>query len=330
MTKRLFIRAITTVFPLVIFSLCAWYLYKQFKWHEIASLLRQANINWLVLGGGGACVSVTLLRACRWLLMVRSVHSKISFLDVYLITGIVVNLSVVTPSQLGEAFKIELLKQRVGVDRVASIGAFFVERIIDIVIVAGFGIFGLWHQDAALLGFDTRQAASILLGIMAFGIISVCLLLWLPFGGRRGSIVRRLVATCQNLSIWLGITPISIATWLCAALGWKLSLLSIGVDLSMTQVLWLMSGSALSQIFSLIPGGIGIGEIVIAKLMGPMGYDAVQSESSAIILRCITGMMILYGMMHSVIWMKLHGRILHRERMDNSHAHKYNSTSTNS
>lgn len=308
MIKRLLIRVITVLIPLVIFSVCAWYLYSQFKWQEIIILLRQANINWLVLGGGGACVSVTLLRACRWLLMVRSIHAKISFLDIYIITGIAVNLSVITPSQLGETFKVELLKRRAGVDRVVGAGSFVVERVIDIVIVAGIGVIGLWHQETAFLGVDARQAANVLAGVMAVGIACVCLLLWLPVGGKVGSIARRLVATSQGLNVWLSITPISIATWLCAALGWKLSLLSIDVDLSMPQTLWLMSASALAQVFSLIPGGLGIGEIVIAKLMEPMGYDAVQSESSAVILRCITGMMIVYGMAHSIVWMTLHGR----------------------
>jgi uncharacterized membrane protein YbhN (UPF0104 family) len=301
------LRVLAKLVPMLLLGGCGWYLYRYFQWPAIIALLGKTEVIWLLMGTLGGCTAVTVLRAWRWWLMIRTVNPQVGFGDVYLITGIVVNLAVVTPGQLGETLKIELLKRRITLDRTTGIGSFFIERVIDMVMVASFGMIGWLGQDLSRLGFASRPVGYMLGGIIGVGIVALVLLLRWPGQSKLGVFVRRLLEAGNQPMLWLKIIPISWLTWSCIALGWKLSLLSVAIDLSVPQTLWLMSVTALAQVFSLIPGGLGVSEVVVAKLLQVMGYDAAQAEAGALILRCFSVVMISFGLVHGLVWQRLYG-----------------------
>ncbi len=302
-------RILYKLVPILLLGICAWYLYSHFQWPKILALLGETDFVWLALCSIGACISVTVLRAWRWWLMIRTVNLEVGFLDVYLITGIVLNLAIVTPGQVGEALKIELLKHRITLDRTTGIGSFVIERAIDMAIVASFGIIGWFYQDLSVAGFDSRQVGYILVGIIGVCLMAFMILLKSSVHCGLGAFVGRLFAAGNQPALWLKITLISWVTWSCTALGWKLSLLSLDIDLSIPQTLWLLSIAALAQVFSFIPGGLGVSEVAIAKLLQAMGYDTVQAEAGALILRCFSVVMIGLGLLHGLFWQWLYGQM---------------------
>lgn len=295
-------RLVPISIALVIAAWCAWYLYTQFQWPEVFAILRHAKPAWLLLGGGVMSIVYIFLRTWRWLVMVRVVNPKARFWDLYWITAVVVNLAIITPGQLGETLKVEMLKRQGILDRTPGLGSFLMERIIDLVIVAGLAVIGLLAGTDLFLERERQKLLWILVAMATTGLGGLWLLLRIQFRGNLGRLLRRLRQTSGGSRMWLRVTLLSLISWMVVALGWQFSLRSVDICLSIPQSLWLMSLTTIAQVLSFIPGGLGIAEVVTVKILEPMGYGAALAQAGAVILRCYGLVIIASGLLHLLVW----------------------------
>src|SRR5678815_3371544 len=122
---------------------CLLYLITRLEWSEALKVLRGVDL--VGLASAIVCVHIAYIciRTLRWQLIVRDLNRGAPFVSLYWITAIVVSLGTLTPGQVGETAKVEMLKRSGFGSRLPGLGAFAVERVLDILVLAGFGLVGL-------------------------------------------------------------------------------------------------------------------------------------------------------------------------------------------
>jgi len=99
--RRPAIRITAIALSTLIFAASVWYIARTFQWVQIGRLLTKVDLVALVCGGGGSLILYWFLRAVRWQFLLRKMGVRISFLDVYLCTGVTVSFAIFTPFQSG-------------------------------------------------------------------------------------------------------------------------------------------------------------------------------------------------------------------------------------
>ncbi len=280
-----------------------WYLVQYFEWHEAFASINQ--INFIKLVGLIFVIHVTYLcvRTWRWLIVVRVSNPDIRFHDLYWISAVFVSLSIVTPGQLGEALKIELLKQRGLLERLPSLGGFALERILDLVVVAGMGVIGL-VSGSDLLG----NSPEFKYGVLTLFLLSVLILciLWLIKPERLPTLwLKRIRAGSGSPIVWVKMGLLTVLCWILIALGWQVSLNAVGISLPVTEIIWLISLVTVGTMLSLIPGGVGIAEVMTIHTLNSMGVDPIMAQTGAIILRIYAIMTIFIGLSHLLVLFRI-------------------------
>ena len=130
------------------------------------------NVHLVVLTGAILCVHFVYIcvRTLRWQLVILDKNPGATFGTLYWITAIVVSLAILTPSQIGETVKVEMLKRRGFGSRLPGLGSFALERVLDILTLAGFGLVGLAFGSGLSGRFPELPAiAATLLGARSRG-----------------------------------------------------------------------------------------------------------------------------------------------------------------
>ena len=254
-TSRLFAYVLASVLAVW----CAWYLYAHFDWSAVFELLGRAKLGWLFAAGGASTLGYFLVRALRWRAILPRVASSTLLGQLYLITAITVGLSIVTPGHLGEAIKIELLKRNDGPGRLLGTGAFLTERLIDAGIIATVAVVGLsvYMPYADLAG--VHAVAWMIVGLVAAGTVIALSVKW---RGKLRELATPVLVFSRDRTAFGRVLILSLASWALVALGWLFALRSVDVNLGFLQVLWLAAVVVIVQIASLIPGGIGISDLL--------------------------------------------------------------------
>lgn len=284
----------------VIAGACVAYLVTRFEWSAAFRLVRAADI--VTLAGAALCVHFAYIcvRTLRWQVVMRDLHPDVSFGSLYWITAVVVSLAILTPGQIGETVKVELLKRRGFGGRLAGLGSFALERVLDILTVAAFGLIGLAFGS----GLSERYPALAWLAVLLLcaGLAALYVL------GRRASpgteagwfaLLRSGTGTGLIKAKMLALT---VASWGLIGLGWQISLHMVGFDASFPAVCWLVSLVTFGTLISLIPGGVGIAEVLTIEAMITMGATPATAQAGAIILRVYALIGIVFGLCHLLIW----------------------------
>jgi len=95
---------------------------------------------------------------------------------------------------------------------------------------------------------------------------------------------------------------LTVASWGLIGLGWQISLHMVGFDASFPAVCWLVSLVTFGTLISLIPGGVGIAEVLTIEAMITMGATPATAQAGAIILRVYALIGIVFGLCHLLIW----------------------------
>lgn len=213
------------------------------------------------------------------------------FTDLYCPLSVFLSFSLITPAQLGEVLKIDLLKKGSGVSYSTGIKLFLLERFLDLLVVSILASAGL------LMIFDDYVSYLIpALGMLTTLVIMIFLAM--RFIPKLKSILRR---SLQDLFIGrsLGrVIILTVLTWLVVALCWMFAIRSIGSELDFLNTLSLMAVTTLTVIASMIPTGLGIAELVEAKLLLKMGLGSIEAEAIAVVLRIASLWWLIIGAMH--------------------------------
>jgi glycosyltransferase 2 family protein len=279
-------------FGLIICCICIYYIYKSFQWQEIWTLLKQANP---ILFFFGSTVSLTLYwltRCLRWYVLLKEENKTVPFRRLYLYTVITLSFSTITPFRTGEALKVELLRKH-NAARPSGYTNFAIERLLDLIAVVGFALFGLSGELYNRLAAYIYLVGLVLVLFCLLSLLAVFLLPINVFDKIRGIIKERI-----KFDVLAKVIFLTFISWVLTAWGWHLSLQSIGIYLDFHQIALLLSLTTLAGILSFVPGSVGVSEISISQILIQIGYQTNLAQSGALIIRGYALMIILLGLAH--------------------------------
>jgi uncharacterized membrane protein YbhN (UPF0104 family) len=298
MRSRKAIKLVTSAIAILVFAASVYYISSRFQWREIFTALFKADFLKLIFLISLSHFAYIVVRAWRWRSAVRHVIPQVSFWDYYWITAVVVSLSILTPGRFGEALKIEVMKRRGLLGRLPGIGAFALERVMDLVMISSMGAIGLvfGHLVTPYPGWKAGAAVLVALGLLALGV----LLCFNPRG--QTSVWLAQLRRSGSLKTWALMTLLTIVSWLLVAVNWQISLSAVQIHLALSQVLLLISLVTLGAVLSFIPGGWGVSELVTTALLTNMGVVAVTAQAGALVLDAYGFIIIFFGLVHLGLW----------------------------
>jgi len=273
---------------------------RTFYWQEIKEVLWAVNLPWMFIGGGLSIMIFWLLRTVRWCILLRHMNSSVPFVDLYFCTSVSLSLSIFTPLQSGEMFKIELLKKNDMISRLPGYASFLIERIVDLGVVLIMASLSLLFIINIL---PNRSYIYFIVGIPFIGfILGIIFFRKLRLKGRLQELLNNLWQGVGDLRTLFLVLSVSFLSWASVAASWLIILYSGSIKISFVKSLALMSIVTLISILSLVPGGFGISEVSIAQILKEFGITAVNAQAGAIILRLYSLVAISFGLAHFGIW----------------------------
>jgi uncharacterized membrane protein YbhN (UPF0104 family) len=125
------------------------------------------------------------------------------------------------------------------------------------------------------------------------------LLLWrLRLGGRWGSWLSQFRGAVPNPLVLTKVVALTALSWFTVAVGWWLTLRSVGISLTPAQTLAFLSITTVGVLLSFVPAGLGVAEIIGAALLERMGVPAVLAQVGVIAIRGFGLIAILLGAIH--------------------------------
>ena len=278
-------------------TLCALsigYLNLAYEWKEVFVALAEISYPILIVKICGIHCCYLFLRTWRLFFLVRRINYKISFSELYIITAIVVGLAMLTPGQMGELLKIELLKRRALLDRLPGLGSFAVERFTDLLAITVFGCLGFLGLDG-----DHRDFIVPLGG--GLGLIILSALLIIPFFFREKALPAwclHIRSGCGTLWIWLRVFALTMFSWGCVYWTWILILNTVQVHIHFWDIAWLLFVVTIGTILSFMPGGFGMADVITVELLIGLGAESMAAQTGAVLLRLYGLMIAGFGLIH--------------------------------
>ena len=291
-------------FAVALLSGSLWYLATQYEWRASVASLQKIDFARLGILIFFAQVAYLAVRTWRWLIVVRVSNPDIRFRDLYWISAVLLSLSIITPGQLGEALKIELLKRQGLLDRLPGLGSFALERLLDLVVIAGMGVVGLALDDRFSHRFPWFYNAAIVLcaaGGLVFWLLWVAGPHRLPTG-----YLRRLRHASGTPAVWGKMALLTVAGWGVVAVAWQATLGAADIRLSVPETLWLISLVTVGTILSFIPGGAGVADLLTVEALMGINIDQVAAQTGALALRAYSIMILFIGLGHIFVWFLLY------------------------
>ena len=253
-----------------------------FDWGEVVRLIGGANPGFLLLSFL-AYYATFPLRGLRWAYVLKQTGTGVRLRDSTEILFLSWFVNCLVPAKLGDLYRAYLLRANYGASLSRTVGTVFVERIADIIVIAGLAL------TAGFWSFRGRSRPEIDL-IFIFGFVVaiglIVMLVVLRFAGAR-------------LDRWL---PARVGEYWArfhegstGALGMR----SIPVIVGITVVIWLLEGARLYFVIralALPEVGLGISASVFVALaaalltaipLTPAGFGFVEAG--------IIGVLALYG-----------------------------------
>jgi uncharacterized membrane protein YbhN (UPF0104 family) len=278
---------------------CIAYLVLRFEWTAAFRLVRRADLATLAITALCLHFAYICVRTLRWQVVMRDRHPDVTFGGLYWITAVVVSLAILTHGQIGETVKVELSKRRGLPGRLAGLGSFALERVLDLMTVAAFGLIGLAFGS----GLSDRYPALPWLAavLLAIGLAALSLLRRSRRAAETGWIALFRSGT-GTAAIKMKMLALTVASWGIVALGWQISLHRVGFDASLPAVCWLVSLVTFGTLISLIPGGVGVAEVLTIQALITMGAAPATAQAGALILRVYALIGIAFGFCHLMVW----------------------------
>jgi uncharacterized protein (TIRG00374 family) len=240
--------------------------------------LRDANLRLVALAIGAFGV-VYLLQAVRWRRIAATPAVSVPRFYEMTVSGIAVNN--VLPGRIGDFLRARWLGREARLPYGTAFGTVVLDRAFDVVVLVGLLIVGIGAVASSAWLWQLAAAGSVLV----LGIAGVLLLSRVYIGKRerdrreRG-LVRRLVRdTVERLAeplgrrhivTWLGLSILAWSMWAVAA---YLVARSLGIELSMTQALFVTAVINLGSAVPSSPGFVGTYEWLGVAALGLLDVD---------------------------------------------------------
>lgn len=290
-------KTILIVFVVCVAVVCVAKVLLEYQWRAIGAALQNSDISLFALGSIASIIFYWLFRALRWQVLLRGDNVSLPFWQVYLITGVSVGSSTITPFQSGEALKVEYLR-KFGGTRLSGYAIFFLERMLDLLTVVGLGIVGV------ALGFDfgVSHIYFYAVGFVLMAVLAAALGVVFLFPSVRLSPVKVLLIE-KWVQKWtlLAAFFLTILSWLAVILGWKIAMSSVSINIDFLQASSVVALTTLLAIISFVPGAVGVSEISISTILIKMGVAVPLAQTGAIAVRAYGLVIIALTVLHWIV-----------------------------
>ena len=272
--------------------------------------VRQAmtGLRWpLVLAAGATYWAGMALRVLRWHGLLKALRPvSRPLVGELLLCGYAMNN--LLPARLGELFRADLAKRRLGLSRTTVLCSIVVERVLDltaILLCLALGLLTFIPPAGASATLDFGRMlvqAALLVGVILAGVV------WLMRGAlssaRLPSMAQRLLADLRTGLKALGprnalpLTVLTAAIWTAEASALALMFAALGEPLSAPAALIAISTASLSTLVPTAPAYIGSFQLVFATVMPTLGVPApVGIAASGLVQLCLLGSATLVGLL---------------------------------
>jgi len=235
-----------------------------------------------------------LLRFMRWSYFLKLREASLSLKDSASIffSGLAM---AITPGKIGETIKAYLVKQLTGVPMSKTLPVVVVERLTDLIAVTLLAAIGAIYFQYGIMAMTL-----ILLVIFAFVLVVQWrnLSLWiidkmtaLPLVRRyRESIEHFYKGSCDLLRIHrlTFAIAISMVAWGSECLGLYIVYYGLGYPQSFLLSSFVFSFSSIAGAISMLPGGLGVTEASMTKIMAAAGIERSVAVSAILLIRFCT------------------------------------------
>jgi uncharacterized membrane protein YbhN (UPF0104 family) len=284
-------RSAKIILPFVFGGVCLYYILTAFEWTAIWNTLQTVKFGLFLTSSIFATLVFWLLRALRWKILLKDETLEISFLRLYLYTAITVGFANFTPFQSGEAFKIEIFKNYGG-DRFSGYNYFFLEKILDLAVVAALSFAGIFVLFEFGAGNRLPLAIAGLIAAMLMITPVIVLILKKRAESRGGNALK-----LKNLGAAFFLT---LGAWAAMIFGWSLIFRSAAIELTFLQTSAVISLTTVIGILSFIPGAVGVSEISIAALLSQLGYEKIAAQTGAVMIAVYSLMILILTVAHLI------------------------------
>jgi uncharacterized membrane protein YbhN (UPF0104 family) len=299
-------KTLLIVFVVTIAVVCLAKVLLEYQWGAIWQALQKSDFSLFLAGSIFSIIFYWLCRALRWQILLRGDGIVLPFWQIYLVTGVSVGSSTVTPFQSGEALKVEYLRKH-GAGRLSGYTIFFLERLLDLLTVVGLGVLGV------SLGFDFGIPHSYfyIFALVFVAIAAAMIAGVFHFPSERLNPVRVLLREKREQKWTLGAAAVlTVLSWLMVIIGWKIALSSVSIDINFLQASSVVSLTTLLVIMSFVPGAVGVSELGISTILTKMGIENSLAQTGAIAVRGYALMILGLTVLHWIILKILSKRVL--------------------
>jgi len=225
-----------------------------------------------------------LVRAIRWDILLKSIGISVPFKKLYLMNSVALGIGVYTPASLGEAVKLQLLKDSDGVKRRTTLQLFMLEKFLDFLTVILFALFA---------SFALSYISLKIFGIVgALSIVSFVLF--------KSMLMNKLQVLSKINYASLGFAFIlTVISWLVIIYNWVLLSNIIQLNSGFVEMMLVNSLSTLVILISLVPGGLGFLELSNSYLISNvLVVDLSAGSLFALFARLYTIYALVIGLLH--------------------------------
>lgn len=252
------------------------------------------------------CFAIAIiLRGWRWQIIVREVVA-ISPRDATAAFIVGQAFNVILPARVGELIRVDYLRRRNGLARVAGLGSIVLEKLQDGFIVVVMLAVGLTAQVLRGGSYPPALLTVAVAAILVFGGVSAILLVlslrrtevwflrWPVFASRLATL-RSLLTVVQSHHFFKSCF-LAIILWCWDLASLSALLRSLGVSMDATGLMLLTGTYALSSLIPAGPANIGTYQLAFALVLPLEGWTAEQGIVAATLVQvCFLGPMAVAG-----------------------------------
>lgn len=289
--------------PLVIIIVAVGLNWQQMK--DVPGEIGQANL-WFILLAFVIYYAGFPMRGWRWTRLLKGAGYKIKVTDGTEILFLSWLVNCIVPAKLGDLYRAYLLKLNSPVSATRTLGTVFMERILDLIVIAALGLLaGYWRWRGSLETLPRTVQLIFAMGVVVIVLLIVALVAMRNFGRRLMAVLpvpARVVDFYEKFeegvfgSVGAKGLPVlgavTVLIWLTEALRLYFVVRALGfadIDLGLSGAMFVALIGSLLTAVPLTPGGLGLVELGMGGVLkGVFGASTTSAAAVIVVDRAIS------------------------------------------
>jgi len=289
--------------PLVIIVVAVGLNWQQMK--DVPGEIGQANL-WFILLAFFIYYAGFPLRGWRWTRLLKGAGYKVKVKDGTEILFLSWLVNCIVPAKLGDLYRAYLLKLNSPVSATRTLGTVFMERILDLIVIAALGLLaGYWRWRGSLETLPRSVRLIFAMGVVVIVLLIVALVAMRNFGRRLMTVLpvpHRVVDFYERFeegvfgSVGARGLPVlgavTVLIWLTEALRLYFVVRALGfsdIDLGLSGAMFVALIGSLLTAVPLTPGGLGLVELGMGGVLkGVFGASTTSAAAVIVVDRAIS------------------------------------------